>query len=196
MSALTGAPGTEPGRTTADLRFCREQFDSIRNDVEDFAGMLTPSQLEWRPDASAWSIAECVEHLNDSTAQDVARLTGLIAVARAVSRGSLAPYRRHHSAPTLALHESPRQALAASTAALTPPIVDATTVTARFLGLNRSLVRIIDTAVDASADGPPHDTRLLLIDLVGHVLQLNALHHWRFILQARRVMERPGFPRH
>ncbi|MBC8144463.1 MAG: DinB family protein, partial [bacterium] len=182
-------------RTTADLRFCHEQFESIRSDLKDFASGLRSIQLEWHPEESVWSIAQCVEHLNNATENDVARLSGLVVLARAARRSSIGPYRCRRDTPVLIMHESPRHSLTTATGIRSAPFVDdPAKLVPRFLVLNGQLLGVIATAARVAADGTSASGNVLL-DLVGHVLQLNALHHWRFILQARRVMERPGFPR-
>lgn len=195
MSALMDAPRIDSERTTADFRFCHEQFESIRSDLREFATNLRTPQLTWQPEASAWSIAQCVAHLNGATAHDVSRLRALVVLARAARNSSLRPYSVRDNSMVMVLHESPRQTLTAATLSNDGPVVeDPSELVPRFLMLNRELLGVISSAghVATIATNPTAST---LLDFVGHVLQLNALHHWRFILQARRVMERPGFPR-
>ena len=188
------APLHHSERTTSDLRFCREQFESIRSDVHEFAVGLNAAQLAWRPDSSTWSVGQCLEYLNTTTAVDRRRIEALVAIARARNRFRLPLVGRSES-PVLRLNDETRATLATGAAIEPPPTPDLERLVDRFSEQNEALLALIDragdvaTAADATAGGA------VLLDMIGHTLQLNALHHWRFILQARRLMERPGFPR-
>lgn len=198
MSALKDTPRLDGDRTTADLRFCGEQFESIRSDITDLAAGLDAMQLGWQPNVSTWSIAQCIEHLSVATEHDLGRLNALIAIAAAARRLRLGPL--PHSprrSPTISLHEAPRQSIAAVALARTaPPEADPHHCVERFLDLNGRLLAVIERAAALAATIPSNHSAVSLLDLVGHALQLNALHHWRLILQARRLTERPAFPHH
>lgn len=49
--------------TRLSLVEVRNALDDIVRDAEAVFGSLTPSQLNWRPDAARWSVAQCVQHL-------------------------------------------------------------------------------------------------------------------------------------
>jgi len=49
--------------TTLSLAAVIGGFDDVARDAEGTFGGLTPGQLNWRPDATRWSVAQCVEHL-------------------------------------------------------------------------------------------------------------------------------------
>jgi hypothetical protein len=190
-------PRLDTERATADLRFCYEQFESIRSDVRDLATALTAEQLVWQPNASSWSVAHCIEHLNIAIEHDLFRIAALGTLARAATVASRGPLTSGTAGATvITLHELPRQALATvATTNAGPPQTDAGTVVARFLALNSRLLESIESTAEIAHATRTSPTATILLDMVGHALQLNALHHWRFILQARRVKERPGFPR-
>jgi hypothetical protein len=40
-----------------------QQFDAIDRNAQELVGRLTEEQGMWRPDPSAWSVAECLDHL-------------------------------------------------------------------------------------------------------------------------------------
>jgi hypothetical protein len=197
MSALKDSTVIASERATADLRFCGEQFESIRNDLVDLTSGLDIEQLGWQPNASTWSIAQCIEHLSCATAVDVRRLSAMIAIALAARDSTRGPWRSASSAPVVLLHESGRQSTPiASGARLLPPEVEPGRVVERFLELNQRLLDVIDRATRSAPIAIGERSGAVLFDPVGHALQLNALHHWRFLLQARRVTEFPSFPRH
>src|SRR5690349_7263473 len=100
------APLHQTERTTSDLRFCREQFESIRSDVADIARGRSAGQLAWQPEAAAWSIAACIEHLNRTTRVDLRRISALTALARAAAL-IMGPYVRQSPAPVVRLDDPP-----------------------------------------------------------------------------------------
>jgi hypothetical protein len=197
MSALKDPVLADGDRTTADLRFCGEQFESIRGDLIDLTAGHSVAQLEWQPNASTWSIAQCIEHLSAATEVDLRRLTAMIVLAGAAHRGRPGPWRLRTQTPSLILHDSPRASLGSpSGAPLAPPATNAAQAVNRFLTLNRRLLEVIERAGRIAPLVSRNRTSAVLLDLVGHSLQLNALHHWRYLLQARRVTEFPAFPHH
>jgi DinB superfamily len=53
-----------PGRLTPEIDEFRCQFEQVSTEAATLTSPLTDDQFIWRPAASAWSIAECLEHLN------------------------------------------------------------------------------------------------------------------------------------
>lgn len=197
MSALEDIPRLNSEGTTAALRFCGEQFESIRSDLTELASGLDQTQLAWQPNASTWSIAQCIEHLSAAIELELDRLAMLITLADSARRVRRGPWRPGSSAPIVVMHESGHHVASPdSTGRMTQPETDPSTTVARFLDLNERLLRIIARGTRLAPFAAPDHSGSILLDLVGHTLQLNALHHWRFLLQARRLTERPGFPHH
>ena len=44
-------------------RTCEPSFHAIASDVQSVFGRLDEAQLNWRPDAARWSVAQCFDHL-------------------------------------------------------------------------------------------------------------------------------------
>lgn len=63
----------------------RRQFDEIAAEAEALVAPLTDAQLYWRPAPDAWSIAECLEHLNVTARVYLPSLDA--GIAEAVRRG-------------------------------------------------------------------------------------------------------------
>jgi DinB family protein len=42
----------------------RRQFEQLANDADALVAPLSDAQFTWRPRPNAWSIAECIDHLN------------------------------------------------------------------------------------------------------------------------------------
>jgi DinB family protein len=53
-----------PGRLTPEIDEFRSQFEQISSEALALTSPLTDDQFVWRPAATSWSIAECLEHLN------------------------------------------------------------------------------------------------------------------------------------
>jgi hypothetical protein len=49
--------------TTLSLEQVRTELEEIARDAEAVFGRLNAQQLNWRPDASRWSVAQCFDHL-------------------------------------------------------------------------------------------------------------------------------------
>src|SRR5215204_2903865 len=48
---------------TADLRTLLAAVNNIATETTTTFGGLTPSQINWKPSADRWSVAQCFEHL-------------------------------------------------------------------------------------------------------------------------------------
>ncbi|HEY1303527.1 MAG TPA: DinB family protein [Vicinamibacterales bacterium] len=53
-----------PGRLTPEIDEFRSQFEQISSDAVALSSPLSDDQFVWRPASMAWSVAECLEHLN------------------------------------------------------------------------------------------------------------------------------------
>jgi hypothetical protein len=49
--------------TTLSLAEVRQGLDDVARDAQATFGGFDPRQLNWQPDASRWSVAQCFEHL-------------------------------------------------------------------------------------------------------------------------------------
>ena len=63
VTIATDPMGT-PGRLTPEIDEFRRQFEQISSDAIALTSPLSDQQFTWRPSPNAWSIAECLEHMN------------------------------------------------------------------------------------------------------------------------------------
>lgn len=56
---MAGHPGLSP-----ELDAFRRAFEQLADEADAMAGGLTDRQFNWRPSDEAWSVAQCIEHLN------------------------------------------------------------------------------------------------------------------------------------
>src|ERR1051325_435027 len=47
----------------ADLPTLISAANSVANEAKNTFGLLTPAQLNWKPSAERWSVAQCFDHL-------------------------------------------------------------------------------------------------------------------------------------
>jgi hypothetical protein len=184
--------------TTLTLRDVSAGFDDIARDAQATCGGLSARQLNWRPDAARWSVAQCLEHLLTAnrlmlqSADDALKpgspstiwqrlpvLPGVL--GRMLIRSQAPGGARKFKAP------APAQPAASEIA---PDVVQ------RFVEQHRSLV----TRVRALDEGEA--MRVIMTSPFVRVVTYSVLDGWRLMVahdrrhveQARRVMQSPGFP--
>jgi len=183
---------------TPEIDDFRKQFEHLSADVDALTSPLTDEQFTWRPTPSAWSIAECLEHLNATARFYLPVLDESIAdaikrghygegpfkynaIGRLFVRLNEPPVRLRVKAPQR-VHpgpERPRREIIAAFRAYQVQYIDRLRQ-ANGLDLARARVR--------SPVG-----KWIPIPL-GSGFGLMAAHERRHLWQARRVTEAPGFP--
>ena len=63
FASVPAAPAV-PFALAPALDDLRRQFEQFSADADAFVGTLDHEQFHWRPRPDAWSIGECLEHLN------------------------------------------------------------------------------------------------------------------------------------
>lgn len=76
----------------SDLESYRLQILSIRQDVPGIWNGLSEAQFNWRPAPGKWSIAECLEHLNETARKTLPTLDDMIARGRSQGLTSDGPF--------------------------------------------------------------------------------------------------------
>ena len=183
---------------TLSLADMKTGLADVARDVEHTFGVLNARQLNWRPDATRWSVAQCLEHLVTtnrmmfSQADDALnpahprtiwqRLPGLPAMFGKLLVRSQAPQvTRKYKAPAPARP---------STSDIAADIVQ------RFVAQHRDAVERV-AALDES-----RAARAIMTSPFASVITYSVLDGWRLILthdrrhveQARRVTQAAGFP--
>ena len=184
--------------TTLSLTDVRRGLDEVMLQAQQRFGLLTHEQLNWRPDATRWSAAQCLEHLFKANRLMMAAAVDAMDVSkpRAVwQRLPILPglfgrmlIRSQAPTATRKYTASPRAQPAASDIA-----VD---IIQRFVDQHRELGVRLQTLDDRTAASAimtsPFITVITYSVLDGYRLVL--AHDHRHLQQARRVMDMPGFP--
>jgi len=93
FASVPAAPAV-PFALAPALDDLRRQFEQFSGDADAFVGTLDDEQFHWRPRPDAWSIGECLEHLNMTARAALPRIDEAIvdAVGRRVQGdGQFAP---------------------------------------------------------------------------------------------------------
>ena len=183
---------------TIPLADIRTELQAVADDVQATFGPLDMRQLNWRPDASRWSVAQVLDHLMSSNRHMIDAAAAAHGGARPQSIWMKLPIWPGLMGRTLIKAVSPQasrkykaQALAQPTAsAIDPGIV------ARFIGQQRDLM------TRASALDERKAAKLVMASPFLKVITYSVLDGWRIIVaherrhveQGRRVIQSPGFP--
>ena len=90
-----GLPGhaDDPVGTIDELEGLRQQFRLIKSDANTLIAGLSQSAFNWRRESAAWSMGQCLEHLNVTTRAYLPRLDESIEQARRQRCLGPGPYR-------------------------------------------------------------------------------------------------------
>src|SRR5882672_10971945 len=57
-------PPPGPLALTPEVLQLRRQFEQLADEADTLVATLTDDQFAWKPSPQAWSIAQCIDHLN------------------------------------------------------------------------------------------------------------------------------------
>jgi hypothetical protein len=78
---------------TPELQTMLDQLDAIRQDGEAVGSGLSEAQFNWQPAPGAWSIGQCLNHLNFGVTLVLPAFDRAIAEGRAQGKTSSGPFR-------------------------------------------------------------------------------------------------------
>jgi hypothetical protein len=185
--------------TTLSLVAVRTELDAISDDAQASFGPLDLRQLNWRADATRWSVAQCLDHLLTANRQMLDAAAAALGGARPQTIWMKLPIWPGLVGRMLIKSQSPsttRKFKAPSQAQPTASGIDPGIV-ARFIGQQRDLMTRVSALDEAKA------ARLVMTSPFVKVITYSVLDGWRLIVaherrhveQARRVTLSAGFPR-
>lgn len=77
----------------ADLQDYRRQIEAVSEDARDLLAGLSEAQVNWRPTAAHWSIAECLDHLTVTNRKLMEGIEAAIEDARSKGLTGRGPFR-------------------------------------------------------------------------------------------------------
>jgi hypothetical protein len=175
------------------------ESDQLNNSARQLVAGLTDSQLNWKPAADSWSIAQCLDHLTVSSEKFGHYFTDAIARGREKRpAGAAISYR-----PTALGGWLIKQLLPEATRKVTAPKVfrpaEGSAIKdplARFLQQQAEFLTFVKDArgVDYNKTKLRSPVTPLMRYSLADAFVITVVHGWRHLAQARRVRELPGFP--
>ena len=183
---------------TPEIDDFRRQFETLAEDADALAAPLSDAQFAWQPSPTAWSVAQCIDHLN-ATAR--AYLPSLDAgIAGAISQGLYGegPFAYWWLARQFVrtLEPPPRFRVKAPAAFQPPPTRTRRDIMAAFRAYQMQYIDRLRQAngLDlAKARVRSPAARWLFMPLGSGFAAMTA-HERRHLWQARRVTVADGFP--
>jgi hypothetical protein len=190
-------PAAPSGALHPELEGYLRQIESIRADADKLVEGLSDRQFNWKPSPERWSIAQCLDHLNNGW-KALAKLDRVIAAAGEQGIRGEGPYRhpflgklylRFTEPPPKIRVPAPRRFRPAAER----PMFE---VVPRFLGLQREILARIESADGLDLGGirlsSPISRRFQMS--LGQWFGFLAAHERRHLWQAWQVRRHPDFP--
>lgn len=192
-------PSSTEHPLNSELKDYQQQFEAINQDVTRLVDALTLEQFNWRPDASTWSIAECIDHLNQTAAEYQPALRQAIEKGWAKNKVGRGPFKHGFVMRWFKsqMEPPPKNRFKAPKSFLPPkepkPV---STVRESFLSYQETFEELLEQANGL------HLTRVrmgspalpLLRMSIGAVFAIMAAHERRHLWQANQVRQHPDFP--
>ena len=184
---------------SAELRTQLERIEAIKRDARELIDGLNERQLNWRPEPSRWSIAQCMQHIVLSGQGYLPRLGELIETSRARTAQLRPPFRPGMiSSWFIRSMEPPPRFKAKTFRAMEPPPTpeDPAEVLRAFLAFHDELAQRVRAMHDVDPNGARMRSPFFrpLQFTLGQVIALLITHARRHLWQARQVRQHPGFP--
>jgi transposase len=184
--------------TTISAADVRSELEAVGAEADTAFGRLDARQLNWKPEASRWSVAQCLEHLLTANGQMVAMADQALDPARGRTLWQRLPGVPRLFGRLLVRTQGPdatRRFKAPGKAQPAASAIDAGVVR-RFVDQQRTLIARLEATADRDLAGvvmvSPFASFVTYSVLDGW--RLIAAHERRHVQQARRVMAMPGFP--
>ena len=182
-----------------ELEEYQKQFEHLGAQAKLLTQGLSEAQFNWRPEAKAWSIEECLAHLTMVGQTEVRLIERAIEVGRAHGVTGNGPFQYGWLERTILRQTEPPARRRFSAPRRFRPVhgQPLTAILPTFLHVQRQFVQLASQAdgLDLSrVKVATPMTRLVKFSL-GMTLAQAAAHERRHLEQARRVRENPGFPK-
>jgi DinB family protein len=184
--------------STLSLADVEARFSAIARDTQSVFGLLDQRQLNWRPDDTSWSVAQCFDHLLNANRERFQAIDAAMDGSRPRTMWQRLPVLpgvfgrmliRSQRAEASRKFTAPRKAEPASSA-IDPRIIE------RFVAHQREAAARVRALQDRDV------ARIIMVSpfvafITYSVLdgcRLIVTHERRHFEQARRVTQQPGFP--
>ncbi len=181
-----------------DLEDYRRQIEAVKEDARALLAGLSEAQVNWRPTAAHWSIAECLDHLTVTNRELMKPIEAAIEDARSRGLTSGGPFRYGIIGNMIVRSMEPPAKMKFKAPTMFKPRPDQSleAVARDFFAMQDELLRLIKEANGinlARVKVTSPVTKLIKLSL-GQSFGLIATHNRRHLWQARQVKENPAFP--
>ena len=187
------------GKTlVSDLQEYQRQIEAISEDARDLIDGLSEAQVNWRPTAAHWSIAECLDHLTVTNRELMERIEAAMSDARSRGLTSRGPFRYGLIGNMIVRSMEPPVKMKFKAPKIFKPRPDQLleAVARDFFTTQNELLRLIKEANGinlARVKITSPVTKLIKLSL-GQAFGLIATHERRHLWQARQVKDNQTFP--
>jgi hypothetical protein len=177
----------------------RQQFEQLSHDADALVDPLTDEQFNWQPAPDAWSVAQCIEHLNTTARLYLPQLDE--SIANAIRRGTYGEgpfsYNVVGRFLTAAMEPPPRFRVKTPKPFHPPQTRPRSDVMAAFKAYQVQFTDRLRQAngLDLARAKVRSPTATWLRFSLGSGFALMLAHERRHLWQARQVLAHPGFPR-
>jgi len=184
--------------TTISLADARAELEAIAADAGAAFGRLDARQINWKADASRWSVAQCLEHLLTANRQMVEMADQALDGTRRRTLWQRLPMLPRLFGRMLVRTQSPDATRRFKAPGKAQPAASAldTAIVGRFVDQQRDLIVKLDASATRDLAGVVMASPFLGV-VTYSVLdgwRLIVAHERRHVQQAKRVMATPGFP--
>ena len=177
----------------------RRQFDRLADDADALVAPLSDAQFAWQPGPNAWSIAQCIDHLNVTARLYLPMLDEGIANAIRQGLHGEGPFTYWWLARVFVrmMEPPPRLRVNTPVAFQPPPARTRREIMAAFRAYQVQYVDRLRQAngLDLARARVRSPVTSWIYLPLGSGFAAMAAHERRHLWQARKVMEAPGFPR-
>lgn len=184
---------------TPDIDDLRRQFEQLSADADALVGPLTDAQFVWQPGAGAWSVAQCIDHLNVTARLYLPKLDEAIGAAMRRGLYGQGPFRYSVIGRWLVRTQEPpaRMRTRAPKTFHPPPDRSRVEIMAAFRAYQVQYIDRLRQAngLDLARAHVSSPAFNWLRFSLGSGFALTAAHERRHLWQARNVTLHPQFPR-
>jgi hypothetical protein len=183
---------------TREIDEFRQQFEQISSEGDAMVAALSDAQFTWQPAPEAWSIAQCIEHLNVTARMYLPRLDE--GIGEAIRRGlySEGPFTYNWVGRIFVstMKPPPRLRMRAPKTFHPPPARPRQDVMAAFRAYQVQFIDRLRQAngLDLARARVRSPAAAWLRMSLGSGFALMVAHEQRHLWQAKRITEREGFP--
>ena len=176
------------------------ELEQIARDTREKFGGLDVQQLNWKPDATRWSVAQCLEHLMTANRLMLRGAADALNPSRPKTIWQRLPFLPAVLGPMMVRSQAPENTRRFTAPAAARPATSdvARDIVEQFIEQHRDAagqVSLLDEGVAVETIMSSPFVRVITYSVLDG-WRLMVAHDRRHLAQARRVMEMPGFPIH